>query len=39
MDPPSTATFPQLKVVLASLALVGAGYALERRRLGSLPGA
>jgi uncharacterized protein DUF6640 len=33
VDPPGTATFPQAVIALPSLALVGMGYALERRRL------
>jgi len=36
-DPPGTATFPQAKVALPSLGLVALGYALERRRIASLP--
>ena len=33
VDPPGTAIFPQAVIALPSLALVGWGYALERRRL------
>ena len=33
VDPPDAATFPQAVIALPSPALVGWGYALERRRL------
>ncbi|GAA1931615.1 hypothetical protein GCM10009753_76810 [Streptantibioticus ferralitis] len=33
VDPPDTASFPQAKFALPSLALVALGYLLERRRL------
>jgi len=35
VDPPGTAKFPQGKFALPSLALVGLGYLMERRRAGT----
>ncbi|SEF04777.1 hypothetical protein SAMN05216489_09957 [Streptomyces sp. 3213] len=37
VDPPGTATFPQGKFALPSLALVGLGYVLELRRAPKAP--